>query len=982
MERTLAAGQAVLGLAADALDALVDGIVSRWLERVGSTIYAAHPELSRQELLDHAPELIHGVAEALRRGEPEALDAPWTAPARQHALARLRERMLLGDLVREYQIMREEIWRALRRYLATIPAADVYGIALNLDAALDTMTTIVAVTYSTGQRRPENALREAETRFRIVADNTYDWEIWLSPEGRFLYCSPSCERITGYARDEFEAHPSRYEDIVHPDDLARFRAHRHEEQQGRPSTELFEFRVMRRDGTVRWIGHFCNPVRGADESFLGTRGSNRDDTQRKQAEEALKTSEERLREALADTEASRAQLQAVLDSLTEGVFISDLLGNIFSANPAAARILGFGSIDELRRNLQRLPTVYRLYDLDGRPIPVEDWPIARAQRGETVTSLEVRVQRLDTGESSILSYNTSLVRDRDGKAILIVATARDITELKMAEAEREQLLVQSAREQELAEARQLLIDRLNALVQLSTVVLRQTTVEGLLQAVADASRELGSATLAVSGHGYVSGSFRVGAASRAPGGAACPPGQIFQVDRGGVYMDLVYERESIRLTDEELRHHPRWWGLPPDHGPLRGLLGARLVDREGNPNGLIMLTDKEQGEFTAEDEAMLRQLAAIASLGLQHIEAREEAERRATEFDATLNAISSGLIVVGLGDVLLRMNAAAERLVGVTTEEWARLPPAERTRIIRPETPDGRPLSLAETPRHRALRGEAVVDYRMRLRHSDGSRRDVLASAGPIRDDEGRVTGAVVNWADITPLVELQRQREDILRAVSHDLRNPLASVLGQAQLCERRLAKAGLERERESAEAVITAAQRMNTMIQDLVDSARSETGQLALDRRPVDLRAFALDLKQQLRASMDTARVEVQMPDDLPPVWADPARLERILTNLWSNALKYSAPGTPVTVSAHQEDGVVITSVADRGRGIPPEDLPRLFQRYFRTEAAAEARQGLGLGLYISRTLVEAHGGRIWVESVVGKGSTFSFSLPLAQA
>ena len=151
----------------------------------------------------------------------------------------------------------------------------------------------------------------------------------------------------------------------------------------------------------------------------------------------------------------------------------------------------------------------------------------------------------------------------------------------------------------------------------------------------------------------------------------------------------------------------------------------------------------------------------------------------------------------------------------------------------------------------------------------------------------------------------------------------------------------------------------------------------------------AFALQLKKRLATSLDTARIEIEIgecpsPDGSPvscQVWADPARLERILTNLWSNALKYSAPGSPVTVTAARRNAEVVTSVTDRGRGIPPEDVPRLFQRYFRTERAKEAREGLGLGLYITRRLVEAHGGRIWVESEVGRGSTFSFSLPVAE-
>jgi len=262
----------------------------------------------------------------------------------------------------------------------------------------------------------------------------------------------------------------------------------------------------------------------------------------------------------------------------------------------------------------------------------------------------------------------------------------------------------------------------------------------------------------------------------------------------------------------------------------------------------------------------------------------------------------------------------------------------------------------------------------------DGGVREILSNAGPIKDPEGRVTGAVANINDITPIIELQHQRDDILRAVSHDLRNPLAAVLGRAQLLERQLARAGLgERERQGLQAIIAGARRMDTMIQDLVDSARQEAGQLELRLQLLDLPAFLRDLLAQQAGVLETGRVEVEVVGELPPVPADPDRLERILVNLLSNALKYSAPGTPVTVRLECAGDEVVTSVIDRGRGIAPEDLQHLFARYFRAEAG-RGREGLGLGLYITRQLVEAHGGRIWVQSEPGQGSTFGFSLPVA--
>jgi signal transduction histidine kinase len=127
-----------------------------------------------------------------------------------------------------------------------------------------------------------------------------------------------------------------------------------------------------------------------------------------------------------------------------------------------------------------------------------------------------------------------------------------------------------------------------------------------------------------------------------------------------------------------------------------------------------------------------------------------------------------------------------------------------------------------------------------------------------------------------------------------------------------------------------------------------------------------------------LDVARVECDVEPGLPPVDADPARLERVFTNLVSNALKYSPSDAPVRIAASRQAGVAVVSVTDRGAGIAADDVTRLFQRFYRARLTQRA-EGLGLGLYIARMLVEAHGGRIWVESVPGEGSTFSFTVPL---
>ena len=387
--------------------------------------------------------------------------------------------------------------------------------------------------------------------------------------------------------------------------------------------------------------------------------------------------------------------------------------------------------------------------------------------------------------------------------------------------------------------------------------------------------------------------------------------------------------------------------------------------------------------YTQADLPLAQELARRAALAVDNArlygeveKARAEAERRAAELDAAVAAIPDGFLIYGPAGEILRMNDVARRTIGLSREELA-LPLARRMAVERLETPEGRPYPVEELPMARALRGETVRGAVFVVRHLPGKPAWVSTSAAPIRAADGRLLGAVATFVDVTARHELEEQREDFVRAVSHDLRSPLAAILGQAQLLLRALDRAGLTgRERASAQAILTSAQRMDTMIQDLVDSVRLEAGRISIRRRAVDERALILDLLVRLATSMETGRVRLQAPQDLPPVLADPDHLERIVTNLLSNALKYSPPQSEVVVTLERRDGEVVTAVTDRGAGIAPEDLPHIFERYYQTRIGR--REGLGLGLYITKKLVEALGGRIWVESELGKGSTFYFTLP----
>jgi len=293
---------------------------------------------------------------------------------------------------------------------------------------------------------------------------------------------------------------------------------------------------------------------------------------------------------------------------------------------------------------------------------------------------------------------------------------------------------------------------------------------------------------------------------------------------------------------------------------------------------------------------------------------------------------------------------------------------------------EGRPLRQEERPLVRALRGEQFTDYEVVRIRPSGERRRVVSTGTSVRDEDGKVALAIVVFRDVTDLRRLEEQRDEYLSLVSHDLRNPLSvvsmslatlkSFIGEESPLPADLAKIVERAERN--------AKRMIVMLDELREATSLETEGMALRRTPWDMRKLAANAVDTLDDAR-SRRIKIE-DDDSPPyvVLADAPQLERVIANLLTNALKYSAENTSVSVRLAHADGAVVLDVADGGIGIAPESVRRLFDRHYRTTGGKERASGLGLGLYIAGMIVELHGGRIEVESELGKGSTFRLSLP----
>ena len=359
---------------------------------------------------------------------------------------------------------------------------------------------------------------------------------------------------------------------------------------------------------------------------------------------------------------------------------------------------------------------------------------------------------------------------------------------------------------------------------------------------------------------------------------------------------------------------------------------------------------------------------------LQDISAQKAAEQAQARLAAIVETSEDAILSSDTNAVLLTANAAAERLFGYSAEE---LIGHSATMFLPPE-------QAGEIAGHlvRIRRGEHVIGFETVRMRKDGTRFPASVTISPVRDRAGRIATISSVVRDITELKELERQREEWASLVAHDLRQPLGTIALHAQVALKRLERMeplASQRGKDSLRQILGATQRLDRMVGDLTDASRIEAGRLPLDLCEVDLAVVVKDLLA--RTAPVTAGRPVTLKTRGAPrrVTVDPARIEQVLSNLLSNALKYGDPGSEVAFEIEWREGDVEIAVTNHGPGIPPNELELIFGRFQRATTARSSRvPGLGVGLYISQGLVEAHGGRLSVESTPHATTTFRVDLP----
>jgi PAS domain S-box-containing protein len=429
-------------------------------------------------------------------------------------------------------------------------------------------------------------------------------------------------------------------------------------------------------------------------------------------------------------------------------------------------------------------------------------------------------------------------------------------------------------------------------------------------------------------------------------------------------LDRLSRSRDVLLAGEI---HVAEWSLRTKEGGLLPVEVSAKILPEGRWLGFV----RDISGRRAAEEALRR-----AHETERRLRTRVEEERAWLE--AVIDQLPEAVLIADRGGRVVRENLSARALAHDTGRRDARGEPLRYDL----RDPAGAPVPAEEVPLERALaRGEVVSGAELALVGPDGVWLPVLVSATPVVIDGARA-GAVTVYRDIRVLKELERLRDEWASLVAHDLRQPVSAIMLWVNLLRKARGEAISETERRAIDAIQSAARRGRRLIDDLLDVTR-------IDARRMSIRTAPLDLAALVRLATDRAgevlggREVVLSGVDSLVLEADADRVEQVIENLLANAAKYGAAGTAIRVEVTAKGGEAEVAVTNEGPGIEPDELPLLFSRFARTRSAREGKKpGIGLGLYICRGLVEAHGGRITAESEPGRTTTFRFTLPLVRS
>lgn len=395
--------------------------------------------------------------------------------------------------------------------------------------------------------------------------------------------------------------------------------------------------------------------------------------------------------------------------------------------------------------------------------------------------------------------------------------------------------------------------------------------------------------------------------------------------------------------------------------------------------GVIQVFSSKENNFHTDDLRLFSILASQAAIVVNSSTMYRQIEEERKKDEALLTSIGDGVLAIDKSQKIIHFNKAGERITGFLAEELLGQLFAETLGLFDKEKI---PIVGKESPLDKVLSsGEPIVSKDYFIKKRNGLYFPAYLSLAAIYDVENIIIGAIVVFRDITYEFELERMKQELISLSTHELRAPITAIKGYLDMV---LAgdTGGVNNEtKETLAEVVIINQRLADLVDDLLNVGRIEQGRMTIRPEKVDLSGLIAQTEREYAPQAEDKKIKLIFQDKpIPDVKADPKRLRQVLNNLISNALKYTKQGT-IEIKVEKKDDGVICAVTDTGIGISKENQKKLFEKFYRVKTSETIQTtGTGLGLWITRKLLEMMGGKIWLESEEGKGSTFYFQVPVA--
>ena len=395
--------------------------------------------------------------------------------------------------------------------------------------------------------------------------------------------------------------------------------------------------------------------------------------------------------------------------------------------------------------------------------------------------------------------------------------------------------------------------------------------------------------------------------------------------------------------------------------------------------GVIFVFRNYRGVFSREDRLLLQSFADQAAIAVHNAQLYDQTSSQAQRLDAILDSVADGILILTPGKAIERCNPAFARLLGHPSGQIIGTKHSDTVRWK--ELSHGPTLEQAEAGGW-PLTPTATLYVEGDLLRADGSVVAVGVTYAPLLNQAGQLLNVIASVRDVSRFRQAEDLQSTFISVISHELKTPVALIKGYVGTLRREDVRWDSKTVRDSLTVIEEEADHLAELIENLLDASRLEAGGLALNSADLLLPRLAGRLAERFRTQTDKHQIVLDFPAEFPVILADEQRISQVLLNLLSNAVKYSPMGGEIRIGGQMRPEHVVVCVQDQGPGIPPGDVPHIFDRFYRASETARSIKGAGLGLYLTRAILEAHGGSIWVDSHYKEGARICFSLPRASS